>query len=186
MAIVNCLRNFVMLSKVVTSFVVALGLAVPAAASDYYVGISDVDTELSGQMSLDDGGYALTIGKKLDLFEAVDTAVELSYVDSVDSTIEDEDYSTGFTVESLDLSLVASRAYGSFRPFVRVGISQLDTETSGEIDDVATKEDETLDYYGFGVDYAATDRVFLRAEMTEGETDGVTIELFNIGVFTRF
>ena len=89
-----------MLSKVVTSFVVALGLAVPAAASDYYVGISDVDTELSGQMSLDDGGYALTIGKKLDLFEAVDTAVELSYVDSVDSTIEDEDYSIGFTVES--------------------------------------------------------------------------------------
>ena len=176
-----------MLSKFVTSFVLALGLIVPAAASDYYVGVSDIDTELTGGLALEDGGYALTIGTKLNLVEAFDTAAEFTYSDFVDKTFTAEGYEFGFAADSIDLSLVMSRAYGSFRPFVRLGISQMDStftefgEFSGE-----EKEDETSDYYGFGVDFEANDRVFIRLEMTETDVDDTTVELTKFGVFTRF
>ena len=173
-----------MLRKLLIQSLAILGLTNAAMANDFYFGVSAVDSEYDEPGgSLDNVGHAVTFGMNLDLVSGINTAVELSYGDLLDTS------SGGISVsaETLDISILASFGSGSIRPFGRLGFS--DGEVEGSAGGASASADDTTEFYGIGADFIVSDTSFIRLEMTDAEyedTVDAEVETIRLGVFTRF
>ena len=174
-----------MFKKLLIASVLAGGCVLPSAASDYYLGVSFVDSEISGDgIDLEDDGYAITIGRSIGISSAVDTALEFSIANLQKMNIDGVE----LTTETMDLSLLVSNDYGRFSPFVRFAFS--DGEIEASVGGASVKSDDKTMTYGLGVDYAVNDSSFIRLELTDGEYSengsDVDVETTRFGVFTKF
>lgn len=173
-----------MLRKILVQSLVIFGFTSTAMASDFYFGVSAVDADYDEPgLSIDNNGHAMTVGMKLKMLEGVDTALELSYGDLLDTNIS----GVGVSAETLDVSLVASLGSGAVRPFGRFGFS--DGEVKASAGGASASADDTTDFWGLGADFIVNDNSFIRLEMTEAEyQDAVDaeVETIRLGVFTRF
>ena len=116
----------------------------------------------------------------LDIVSAVNTAVELSYGDLMDRSF----FGIGMSVETLDISILASFDSGKIRPFGRLGISDGDVKT--EVGIMTTENDDTTEIWGLGADWIVSDTSFIRLEMTDADYGLADLETIRLGVFTRF
>ena len=173
-----------MLRKILIQTLTIFGLTSTAMANDFYFGVSATDTEMDyGAIGIDNNGHAITLGMNLDMLSGVNTAVELSITDIVDSSL------LGLSVEAetLDISVLASFGSGAIRPFGRLGFSDGDIEVAMGTDNVSG--DDTTEIWGLGADYIVSDKAFIRLEMTDAEYDDdveVEVETIRLGVFARF
>ena len=176
------------MSKFLTFSILMVGFTMPAAAGNYYVGASAVDTDYGeNSPSVSDNGVAYTVGRKLNLSKVVDTAIEFSIGKLLDKTHQIAGIDLDSEVESKELSLVLSKQFGSVSPFVRLGYA--DTELTVRAVSVVNADDKGT-YYGLGLDYALSDSLFLRLEMDDREFkyNGSTsdVETSRLGIFKRF
>ena len=116
----------------------------------------------------------------LDIVSAVNTAVELSYGYLMDRSF----FGIGMSVETLDISILASFDSGKIRPFGRLGISDGDVKT--EVGIMTTENDDTTEIWGLGADWIVSDTSFIRLEMTDADYGLADLETIRLGVFTRF
>ena len=173
-----------MVRKILIQSMAICGLASTAMANDFYFGVSATDTEMDyGTVGIDNNGHAITFGMNLDMLSGVNTAVELSIADIVDSNV------AGLSVEAetLDISVLASFGSGTIRPFGRLGFSDGEVEVALAGDKVSG--DDTTEIWGLGADFIVSDTAFIRLEMTDAEYEDdteVEVETIRLGVFTRF
>ena len=160
-----------MLNKFILSGAVTLGLMTTAIAGPYYAGLSYVDSEYA---QLEGNGYAITVGRNIDLLSNVDTAVQITYAELGDDSFvelgDDEfDDDTLVNVDATSIEIAAVFAYdaGFAKPFVILGYEVTDLDIS------AVGYSETIDddgfYYGIGLDYSLGENLGLRFEMTYDE-----------------
>ena len=173
-----------MLRKLLIQSLAIFGLTSTAMAKDFYFGISAADTEYeAGALDIDNNGHAVTFGMNLDMLSGVNTAVELSYSDLIDTNIA----GVGISAETLDISILASFGSGTIRPFGRLGFSDGDVEASAA--GVSASADDTTEIWGLGADFIVSDTSFIRLEMTDAEYEDAVdaeVETIRLGVFTRF
>lgn len=176
-----------MLNKFILSGAVTLGLMTTAIAGPYYVGLSYLDTEFA---QLEGNGYAITVGRNIDLLSNVDTAVQITYAELGDDDFFDDD-DTLVNVDATSTEIAAVFAYdaGFAKPFVILGYEVTDLDIS------AVGYSETIDddgfYYGIGLDYSLGENLGLRFEMTYDEfTDDLgeefDVETLRLGFVRSF
>ena len=173
-----------MFRKILLQILMIFGLTSTAMANDFYFGVSAVDTEYDDDtLSIDNTGHAVTFGMNLDILSGVNTALELSYSDLLDTSVS----GVNLSAETLDFSIVASFGSGSIKPFGRLGFSDGEVEASAL--GVSASADDTTEIYGLGVDFNVSDTAFIRLEMTDAEYEDEgegEVETIRLGVFTRF
>ena len=173
-----------MFRKILLQILMIFGLTSTAMANDFYFGVSAVDTEYDDDtLSIDNTGHAVTFGMDLDILSGVNTALELSYSDLLDTSVS----GVNLSAETLDISILASCGSGSIRPFGRLGFS--DGEVEGSAGGVSASADDTTEFYGIGADFIVSDTSFIRLEMTDAEYEDAVdaeVETIRLGVFTRF
>ena len=177
-----------MLNKFILSGAVTLGLMTTAIAGPYYAGLSYVDSEFA--TSLEGNGYAITVGRNLDLLSNVDTAVQITYAElGDDDFLSDEDDQLNADATSTEIAAVFAYDAGFAKPFVILGYEATDIDISG------FSGSETIDddgfYYGIGLDYSLGENLGLRFEMTFDEFtddlgDELDIETLRLGFVRSF
>jgi|TARA_A100001015_G_scaffold130728_1_gene145017 hypothetical protein len=173
-----------MLRKILIQSLAIFGLTSAAMANDFYFGVSAVDTEYDEVgLSIDNNGHAVTFGMNLDMLSGVNTALEVSYGDLLDTSIS----GVAVSAETLDISILASFGSGNIRPFGRLGFS--DGEVKASAGGASASADDTTEIWGLGADFIVSDTSFIRLEMTDAEYEDVVdaeVETIRLGVFTRF
>ena len=154
-----------MLNKFILSGAVTLGLMTTAIAGPYYAGLSYVDSEYA---QLEGNGYAITVGRNVDLLSNVDTAVQITYAElGDDDFFDDDDTLVNVDAKSTEIAAVFAYDAGFAKPFVILGYEVTDLDIS------AVGYSETIDddgfYYGIGLDYSLGENLGLRFEMTYDE-----------------
>ena len=177
-----------MIKKLVISGAVSLGVMTSAMAGPYYGGISYVDSEAS---TLESSGYAITVGRKLNLLSNFETAVQITYAEHGDDDFLGDDGKTQLNGEATSTEYAAIIAYeaGFAKPFIVLGYEATDfdfstAEGSSSIDDDGF-------YYGVGLDYALSENLGLRFEMTydeftDDEGEESDIETIRLGFIRNF
>jgi len=173
-----------MLRKIFIQSLAICGLASTAMANDFYFGVSAVDAEYDEPgLSVDNTGHAFTLGMNLNMIESVNTSLELSYSDLLDTSAG----GVNVEAETIDISILASFGSGNIKPFGRLGFS--DGEVTGSLSGASASADDTTEIWGLGADLIISDSSFIRLEMTDAEYEDVVeaeVETFRLGVFTRF
>ena len=176
-----------MLNKFILSGAVTLGLMTTAIAGPYYAGLSYVDSEFAG---LEGNGYAITVGRNLDLLSNVDTAVQITYAElGDDDFLSDEDDQLNADATSTEIAAVFAYDAGFAKPFVILGYEATDIDISG-FGGSDTIDDDGF-YYGIGLDYSLGENLGLRFEMTYDEFtddlgDELDIETLRLGFVRSF
>ena len=177
-----------MIKQFMLSGAVTLGVMTSAIAGPYYAGLSYVDSEVS---TLESNGYAITVGRKLDLLSNVDTAVQITYAEHGDDDFLSGDGSTQLNGEATSTEIAAVFAYdvGFAKPFVLLGYEATEFDFSGASGSGSIDDDGF--YYGVGLDYALGENLGLRFEMTYDEfTDDTNaefdVETIRLGLIRNF
>ena len=177
-----------MIKKLIISGVVSLGVSTSAMAGPYYGGISYVDSEAS---TLESSGYAITVGRKLNLLSNFETAVQITYAEHGDDDFLGSDGKTQFNGEAKSTEYAAVFAYeaGFAKPFIVLGYEATDFDFSYAAGSSSIDDDGF--YYGVGLDYALSENLGLRFEMTYDEfTDDTNkesdIETIRLGFIRNF
>ena len=165
-----------MIKQFMLSGAVTLGVMTSAIAGPYYAGLSYVDSEVS---TLESNGYAITVGRKLDLLSNVDTAVQITYAEHGDDDFT-SDNGNPLNGETTSTEIAAVFAYdlGFAKPFVLLGYEATDFDFSGASGSGSIDDDGF--YYGVGLDYALGENLGLRFEMTYDEFTDDTNEEFDV------
>jgi opacity protein-like surface antigen len=165
-----------MIKQFMLSGAVTLGVMTSAIAGPYYAGLSYVDSEVS---TLESNGYAITVGRKLDLLSNVDTAVQITYAEHGDDDFT-SDNGNPLNGEATSTEIAAVFAYdlGFAKPFVLLGYEATDFDFSGASGSGSIDDDGF--YYGVGLDYALGENLGLRFEMTYDEFTDDTNEEFDV------
>ena len=162
-----------------------------ALAWPYYGAISYVDSELD---DLDSNGYAVTIGRNVDYGYL--TAVQLTYADHGDEDfLNDDGKPRNAEVTTTEIAAIFSVSYGQLTPFLAVGYENTDLDISGSEINGSDPFSVTIDddgfFYGVGVDYAISDKVGIRLELTydeftDDEGEDLDIETTRLGIVRQF
>jgi len=165
-----------MIKQFMLSGAVTLGVMTSAIAGPYYAGLSYVDSEVS---TLESNGYAITVGRKLDLLSNVDTAVQITYAEHGDDDfISDNDNLLNGEATSTEIAAVFAYDLGFAKPFVLLGYEATEFDFSGTSGSGSIDDDGF--YYGVGLDYALGENLGLRFEMTYDEFTDDTNEEFDV------
>lgn len=177
-----------MIKKLIISGVVSLGVSTSAMAGPYYGGISYVDSEVS---TLESSGYAITVGRKLNLLSNFESAVQITYAEHGDDDFLSADGQTQLNGEAKSTEYAAVFAYeaGFAKPFIVLGYEATDFDFSSAAGSSSIDDDGF--YYGVGLDYALSENLGLRFEMTYDEfTDDNNkesdIETIRLGFIRNF
>ena len=176
-----------MIKQFMLSGAVTLGVMTSAIAGPYYAGLSYVDSEVS---TLESNGYAITVGRKLDLLSNVDTAVQITYAEHGDDDfISDNDNPLNGEATSTEIAAVFAYDLGFAKPFVLLGYEATDVDFSSAEGSFSIDDDGF--YYGVGLDYALGENLGLRFEMTYDEFtddigDEIDIETIRLGFIRNF
>ena len=180
-----------MIKQFMLSGAVTLGVMTSAIAGPYYAGLSYVDSEVS---TLESNGYAITVGRKLDLLSNVDTAVQITYAEHGDDDFKGNNSGNQLNGELTSTEIAAVFAYdlGFAKPFVLLGYEATEVDFSGTSGSGSIDDDGF--YYGVGLDYALSKNLGLRFEMTYDEftdvEDGVSeefdVETIRLGLIRNF
>ena len=176
-----------MIKQFMLSGAVTLGVMTSAIAGPYYAGLSYVDSEVS---TLESNGYAITVGRKLDLLSNVDTAVQITYAEHGDDDFT-SDNGNPLNGETTSTEIAAVFAYdlGFAKPFVLLGYEATDFDFSGASGSGSIDDDGF--YYGVGLDYALGENLGLRFEMTydeftDDENEEFDVETIRLGLIRNF
>jgi len=176
-----------MIKQFMLSGAVTLGVMTSAIAGPYYAGLSYVDSEVS---TLESNGYAITVGRKLDLLSNVDTAVQITYAEHGDDDFT-SDNGNPLNGETTSTEIAAVFAYdlGFAKPFVLLGYEATDFDFSGASGSGSIDDDGF--YYGVGLDYALDENLGLRFEMTydeftDDENEEFDVETIRLGLIRNF
>ena len=175
-----------MLNKSILSGAVTLGLMTTAIAGPYYAGLSYIDTEIA---NLEGNGYAITVGRNIDLLSNVDTAVQITYAELGDDDFLRSGNQLNVDATSTEIAAVFAYDAGFAKPFVILGYEATDLEFSGVFGSETIDDDGF--YYGIGLDYSLGENLGLRFEMTYDEfTDDlgkeIDIETLRLGFVRSF
>ena len=182
-----------MIKQFMLSGAVTLGVMTSAIAGPYYAGLSYVDSEISTRESVESNGYAITVGRKLDLLSNVDTAVQITYAEHGDDDFT-SDNGNPLNGETTSTEIAAVFAYdlGFAKPFVLLGYEATDFDFSGASGSGSIDDDGF--YYGVGLDYALGENLGLRFEMTydefkdtsDGANEEFDVETIRLGLIRNF
>ena len=98
-------------------------------------------------------------------------------------------------VTSTEIAAIFSVSYGQLTPFLAVGYENTDLDISGSEINGSNPFSVTLDddgfFYGVGVDYAISDKVGIRLELTydeftDDEGEDLDIETTRLGIVRQF
>ena len=175
-----------MIKQFMLSGAVTLGVMTSAIAGPYYAGLSYVDSEVS---TLESNGYAITVGRKLDLLSNVDTAVQITYAEHGDDDFTRNQTQLNGEATSTEIAAVFAYDVGFAKPFVLLGYEATDFDFSGASGSGSIDDDGF--YYGVGLDYALGENLGLRFEMTYDEfTDDTNaefdVETIRLGLIRNF
>ena len=176
-----------MIKQFMLSGAVTLGVMTSAIAGPYYAGLSYVDSEVS---TLESNGYAITVGRKLDLLSNVDTAVQITYAEHGDDDFKSKSGNLlNGELTSTEIAAVFAYDLGFAKPFVLLGYEATDFDFSGASGSGSIDDDGF--YYGVGLDYALDENLGLRFEMTydeftDDENEEFDVETIRLGLIRNF
>lgn len=124
------------------------------------------------------------------------TAVQLTYADmGDDSFLNDDSKPRNAEVTSTEIAAIFSVSYGQLTPFLALGYENTDLDISGSEINGSDPFSVTIDddgfFYGVGVDYAISDKVGIRLELTydeftDDEGEDLDIETTRLGIVRQF
>lgn len=123
-------------------------------------------------------------------------AIQLTYADIGDGNfLNEESKPRNADVTSTEIAAIFSVSYGQLTPFLAVGYENTDIDVSGSEINGSNPFKMTMDddgfFYGLGLDYAISDKVGIRLDLTYDEftrVDGVDsdIETTRLGIVRQF
>jgi OOP family OmpA-OmpF porin len=153
-----------------------------AAHAEFYLGAAYMNTsaevQASEKFSTDEGGWKFLAGYNFLKF----LGVEAAYRDM--GSLSDSENGVQFDADlkSVDVSARGILPLGIFRPFVKAGYANLDTEFS--IDDVKDSDTNWELLYGIGLDLNIS-KISLRAEYERFDVDD-DLDTISLGAYFRF
>ena len=180
------------MKRILASVVIAADMASPAVAEgleNWYVGAGTLESEVEAPIvTLEDSGFALTLGYSFEVIEGLDTAAEYTYTRVMKFDAKDNTVNKSADINTMDLSLVVGKELQFVAPFVRLGFSRIDADVflTGNGASLRSDGDSNALIWGVGLDVPFQKSASVRFEYTAAEYDKTDLSSLRLGLITHF